>query len=295
MNKLLLFTTILLCSPSAFAQKLPCTVADINAALSENDKKVTDTSQYLLIDIDADGVKDIVYRDSDDPSACYAVLLCKKGKLEVENFAFDGYETLGYAKGGYSFYQHDDHMGPSGRTWEIYFSRYANGKEVLTGNSSFTSISEDDDDMEVSESYTINKKAVSAKEYEKVVPEPIWFGDIKDGWRMVKNNQLAVTYSQDKYDIYSGNIGDYPVTLCFDKNKHDGFYFYQSRPENKFTLKCVCSKPLGDNEVQLQVKEYIANGTNTGTFVGKYRKGSSFSGTFTNSEGKSFDFSLDNR
>ena len=109
---------------------------------------------------------------------------------------------------------------------------------------------------------------------------------------MVKNNQLVVRYSSEQYDVLSGNIGDYPVTLCFEKDKYEGFYFYKARPENKFTLKCVSSKSAGDGEVELIVKEYIANGTNTGTFFGKYMKGSSFSGTFTTSDDKSFDFSL---
>lgn len=303
MRTIVLLLTTLLCAVSAMAQqkssvtphKLPCKVADIDAALAEYDKKVLSTSQYLLLDIDADGVKDIVFRDSDLPSACYAVILCKGGKLEVENFGFDGYDMLGYAKGGYSFYEHDDHMGEF-RTWANRFSRYQNGKEIMTGEHTISLTppersDEDEEDYNAEEYYAINGKEVTSDKYKKIVPEVQWFYQINDGWRMVKNNQLVVTYSEEKYDIYDGTIGDYPITLCFYKGKQDGFYFYKSRPENKFTLKCVSNVPA-NGERAIEVKEYLPDGKNTGTFKGKYSKGSSFSGTFTNSENKTFEFSM---
>lgn len=294
MKKISLLIMACLCSLCVMAQqKLPCTVADINTALSEYDKKVLSTSQYLLMDINADGVKDIIVRDSDLPSASYAVLIVKDGKLEVENFAYDGYDMLGYANGGFSFYQHDDHMGMEGRTWATNFSRYKNGKEVMKGGHSVTMSmpDSDSDDYESEEYCEINDKQVSRAEYDKIVPEIQWFSNIKTGWRMVRNNQQAIRYSDEIYDIYDGEIGDYPVTLCFDKGKHDGFYFYKSRPENKFTLKCVDSSTV-DGEDIIEVNEYDPEGNNTGTFKGKYRKGSSFTGTFTTDAGKSYDFSL---
>lgn len=296
MKKNIILAAVIACATSSYAQqKLPCKVADIDAVLSEYDKKVLSTSQYLLMDIDADGVKDIVFRDSDLPSASYAVILCKGGKLEVENFGFDGYDILGYAKGGYSFYQHDDHMGEN-RTWATYFTRYRNGKQVLKGEHAFslTPPERGDEDEEANNSeeyYAINDEAVTADKYEKLVPEATWFYEIKDGWRMVKNNQLVVNYSDKEYDIYQGEIGDYPITLCFNKGKCDGFYFYKSRPEGKFTLKCVNNVKVDGGRI-IEVEEYLPDGKNTGTFNGKYIKGSSFSGTFTNSEGKTFDFSL---
>jgi len=289
---MLLFAAIL-CTASSFAQKLPCTIADLNATLKEVDKSVTNSSQYLLMDIDADGVKDIVFRDNDQPSAGYAILLMKKGKPLVDDYGRDGYDLLGYAKGGYSFHQHDDHMGPSGRTWITYFTRYVKGKSVMNGGYIETSVyDETADNMESDWSGSINEKDVTYEEWAKRVPNPTWFLNIKDGWRMVKNNQLYTSYSKEQYDIYDGEIGSYPVILCFNKNKHEGFYFYKARPEGKFTLKCINSKDLGDGNVELTIKEYLPDGTNTGTFTGKYRKGSSFKGTFTNSEEKSFDFSL---
>lgn len=295
MKKYIILSAAIACAASVQAQqKLPCKVADIDAVLSEYDKKVLSTSQYLLMDINADGVKDIIFRDSDLPSASYAVILRKGGKLEVENFGFDGYDMLGYAKGGFSFYQHDDHMGEF-RTWSTTFSRYQNGKEVMTGEQVISlTPPEREGDEEANnseEDYTINGKDVTRDKYDKIVPEPQWFYNIKDGWRMVKNNQLVVNYSDTEYDIYQGEIGEYPITLCFNKGKYDGFYFYKTRPEGKFTLKCVNSVKIDGGRV-LEVEEYLPDGTNTGTFKGKYIKGSSFSGTFTNSEGKTFDFYL---
>ena len=300
MKKFISLFAAIACAASSFAQqKLPCTVADINAALDEYDKKVLSTSQYLLLDINADGIKDVIVRDSDLPSASYAVFLLKNGKLEMENFAYDGYETLGYAKGGYSFYEHDDHMGAN-RTWDRGFSRYQNGKEIMKGNLTVSIRKpEREDDEEFSEDgeqefeeyCSINDKTVTREEFDKIVPEPIWFYQIDKGWRMVKNNQLVTKYSENDYDIYDGTIGEYPVVLCFNKGKQDGFYFYKSRPENKFTLKCV-SKTDDDDYAIIEVKEYLPDGNSTGTFKGKYRKGSSFTGTFTNSEDKTFGFSM---
>lgn len=303
MKKFIILSAFIACATSGMAQqkpattvqKLPCKVADIDALLEEYDKKVLSTSQYLLMDINADGVKDIIVRDSDLPSASYAVIVCKGGKLEVENFAYDGYDMLGYAKGGYSFYQHDDHMGEF-RTWSTNFSRYQNGKEVMTGEHSISLTppergNEDEEANNSEEYYAINGKEVTSDKYEKTVPEAHWFNDIKDGWRMVKNNQLVVTYSHEEYDIYDGTIGDYPIILCFDKGKCNGFYFYKSRPENKFTLKCT-SNVLVNGGRAIEVKEYLPDGKNTGTFKGKYSKGSSFSGTFTTSEDKTFEFYL---
>lgn len=293
MKKQIILSVIFACATSIAAQqKLPCKVADLDAAMEEYEKKVLSTSQYMLMDINDDGVKDIIFRDSDMPYACYCVFLVKNGKLEVENFAYDGYDTLGYAKGGFSFQMHDDHMGMEGRTWATTFSQYKNGKEVMVGEDVTTfSASADSDETHDETFNSINGKEVTSEKYEKLVPKPIWFQDIKKGWRMVKNNQVVTYYSEDEYDIYDGKIGDYPVVLCFEKNKHDGFYFYKSRPENKFTLKCE-NKSTENNNTILEVKEYLPDGNSTGTFKGEYRKGSSFSGTFTNSEGKEFDFSM---
>jgi len=293
--KTLILSAILVCATSAVAQqKLPCKVADLDAALSEYDKKVTNTSQYLLMDIDLDGVKDIIVRDSDKPSASYAVFLVKDGKLIPENFGYDGYDMLGYGEGGFSFYIHDDHMGMEGRTITTSFDRYQNGKKVMTGGDTCTSsiVGEGEESTYEDEtSYTINDKAVSAEEYSKIVPKYHLYSDVKDGWRMVRNNQKVTTYSNEQYDIFDGEIGDYPVTLCFNKGKCDGFYFYKARPENIFTLKCE-SKVVVDDETNIEVKEYLSDGNSTGTFKGIYIQNFSFSGTFVTQEGKSFDFSL---
>jgi len=294
MRNVFVIAIALLCAASMQAQKLPCTVQAINKALAEHEMKVTNTSQYLLMDINADGVKDIVMRTEDSPSAGYVVLLCKGGKLEVEKCGYDGYDMLGMAPGGYSFYQHDDHMGPSGRSWNTDFTRYAKGKAVMRGESSLTLIYENEEPVE-DVYYAINGKEVTKEAYDKVVPGDItWFCDIKEGWRMVMNNQNADAPASDDGNVYKGDIGSYPITMCLDEdNSFNGFYYYDKRPETRFTLKCVSneSTPDGDNDVVLE--ETSPKGKHTGTFKGRIRMhGSSFGGKFTNFKGQDFNFQL---
>lgn len=284
----------MICATSAMAQKLPCSIDEINAVLDEYDKPITSLSQYLLMDVNDDGVKDIIVRDCDKTYASYAVLLCKDGKLEMEHFAYDGYETLGVAKGGYSVYMHDDHGGPSGRTLDTSFTLYKKGKAALKGNQISTMYYEGEDGEETDESsYSINDKKTDEKTFHKYYPNDVtWFYEITEGWRMVKNNQKVTYYSSEDYYCYDGEIGSYPVMLYFERDKCNGFYFYKSRPESLFTLKCESRKKNADNDENIVVKEFLPDGKQTGTFTGTYRQGSSFSGTFVNSTNQSFEFSL---
>lgn len=291
MKRNFLIATALLGSLAMQAQKLPCTVQDINNALKEYHKTVTSTSQYLLKDIDMDGVSDIIFRDEDSPSSGYAVLLRKGGKLVVSNFANDGYESLGMAPGGFSFYMHDDHMGPSGRTWYTTVTQYRKGKEILKAEHSLTITYAEDEPVE-DHFYSINGKEVTAEKYNKLIPEAQWFMDINDGWRMVKNNQKADGNTSQQYSIYKGTIGNSQITLYFEKDdSNNGYYYYNPRPEARFTLNCVESSHEDAYTVNVVINETAPNGKQTGTFTGQ-RSASSFKGTFTNYKGQKFDFEL---
>lgn len=299
MKKMLIIAVALLGASSMHAQKLPCSVRDINKALAEHDKAVTGTSQYILRDVNADGVLDIVMRDNDSPSAGYVVLVRKGNTLSVMEYGMDGYDMLGMAPGGYSFYQHDDHMGPSGRTWNTDVTRYSKGKVVMEGSKSLTiSYVGEDYDEQVDASYFLNGNEVTAEVYNKAVPADItWFCDIKDGWRMVMNGQKAGPAESDEYRIYKGEVGTYPITMYLKKDDSaSGYYYYDRRPESRFALKCAKCTPQSENSGNLVVNNVVINesnakGRHTGTFVGKL-DGSSFWGTFTNYKGQQFEFRL---
>lgn len=294
MKKILTIAAVLLVFVPVQAQKLPCTVGDINKALAEYDKKMTGTSQYILRDVNADGVLDVIVRDDDSPGAGYAVLFRKGSKVMLEELGFDGYDMLGMAPGGYLFNQHDDHMGPSGRTWNTDVTRYRNGKKVMHGSMSLTISYVGEDYEEVQEAYySINGDQVTAETYNKAVPSDItWFCDIKDGWRMVMNNQKAGPVQSDEHIILKGTIGSYPITMALDrKDTTRGYYYYDRRPESRFTLECTSSTPAENGETEVVIKETNAKGRHTGTFTGTLAP-SSFGGTFTNYKGQEFNFQL---
>lgn len=294
MKKILVIAVALIVFAPVQAQKLPCTIASINKELAEYGKKVTGTSQYILRDVNADGVLDVIVRDDDSPSAGYAVLLRKGNKVKLESLGMDGYDMLGMAPGGYSFYQHDDHMGPSGRTWNTDVTRYRKGRAVMQGSMSLTiSYVGEDYEEQVDASYSLNGSLVTAEEYNKAVPASItWYCDIKDGWRMVMNNQKAGPVQSDEYTILKGTIGSYSITMYLDrKDTTRGYYYYDRRPESRFTLECTSSTPADNDKTEVVIKETNAQGKHTGTFAGKLTP-SSFDGTFTNYKGQEFHFQL---
>lgn len=103
--------------------------------------------------------------------------------------------------------------------------------------------------------------------------------------------------------VLKGTIGKYPITMVFTSNYWDdglqGYYYYNSRPKTHFTLKCKKHELEDSNNltyVQYGVilEEYTPKGNHTGTFEGVLfnRAGVSttYSGTFTNSKGKTFEF-----
>ena len=105
-----------------------------------------------------------------------------------------------------------------------------------------------------------------------------------------------------------GKIGEYPVTMQLiwpgKESASAGSYYYDSRRKSIFKLKYVkCGEVDSNNltwlEQSVVIEEYTAAGNMTGTFSGSIynRAGcyTSFQGTFTNSQGKTFEFDLINK
>jgi len=105
--------------------------------------------------------------------------------------------------------------------------------------------------------------------------------------------------------VLKGKIGEYPITMVFTANFWDeniqGYYYYNSRPKTHFTLKCKKHELEDSNNltyVQFRVifEEYTPKGNHTGTFDGilfnRAGVSTTYSGTFTNSKGKTFEFMI---
>lgn len=109
------------------------------------------------------------------------------------------------------------------------------------------------------------------------------------------NNTNNTANIEDVILGLSGKIGQYPITMFIYTNGGDdnfGYYYYNSRPDSKFTLKCVQNNPHnGYNDLVLE--EYTENGKNTGIFKGRLKgQGGGFIGKFTNSKNKTFNVNL---
>ncbi|MBQ6204138.1 MAG: hypothetical protein IJK46_08600 [Prevotella sp.] len=98
---------------------------------------------------------------------------------------------------------------------------------------------------------------------------------------------------------FDGHIGPYAITFFMDASvftagEKVGHYYYNDRPESVFTLKLVNNEAVNaKGSMHVVLKEFTANGNNTGTFDGQYEcRGGGYEGTFTNSKGKKFHFEL---
>jgi hypothetical protein len=107
----------------------------------------------------------------------------------------------------------------------------------------------------------------------------------------------AQTEQEADYTKYAGKIGPYAITLFINMRSYGeedaGYYYYNDRPQTKFTLKMMENEPnpKGFNKVVLY--EYSPKGNHTGTFKGTVEgRGDGFNGTFTNGRGKKYEFQL---
>ena len=109
---------------------------------------------------------------------------------------------------------------------------------------------------------------------------------------------------------YTGKIGPFAVTMFLSDNMEDalegdslGYYFYNDRPKTRFTLKLkkYDEETTGNFEsfrmsYHIILGEYTPKGFNSGTFDGWTGSLSSgYNGTFTNSQGKEYDFLLEEK
>ena len=101
-------------------------------------------------------------------------------------------------------------------------------------------------------------------------------------------------------ETLTGCIGQYPITMQIDlengnEGQYIGYYYYNSRPNNKFRLKLVKMEAINlSGSMKVVLKEFTPAGKNTGTFNGQYEcRGSYYAGTFTNSHGQKFKFELE--
>ena len=122
-------------------------------------------------------------------------------------------------------------------------------------------------------------------------------------WTIVAMLMLPLAVSaqaeQVEYQKYTGKIGPYAITMFLTLEGGEGcapggYYYYDDRPKTQFTLNMmefVAINAKGSMHVVLN--EYSPKGNHTGTFDGQLEtRGSGFSGTFTNSQGKKFHFEL---
>jgi len=108
---------------------------------------------------------------------------------------------------------------------------------------------------------------------------------------------LSAQSVQTDYTKYAGKIGPYAITLFIDMRACEddaaGYYYYNDRPNTKFTLKMVENEPNPNGFNKVVLHEFSPKGNHTGTFRGIVEgRGDGFKGTFTNGKGKKYTFEL---
>ena len=102
------------------------------------------------------------------------------------------------------------------------------------------------------------------------------------------------------YQQLSGKIGPYAVKMFVDISGAEddtevGYYYYTAYPKTHYKL--VLKKMAAINaqgSMDMVLYEYTKAGVHSGTFDGQYEcRGDYYSGTFTNSKGKRFKFTLE--
>ena len=109
----------------------------------------------------------------------------------------------------------------------------------------------------------------------------------------------VLAQSTVSYEKFTGKIGPFAITLFLDlrnaeENDEVGYYYYNDRPKTHFKLVLVEYEAINaSGSMHLLLKEFSPKGNHTGTFDGQREcRGSSYEGTFTNSQGKQYSFEL---
>ena len=135
---------------------------------------------------------------------------------------------------------------------------------------------------------------------EQRIEQKIADGDIEVSEEIEENDVEEDDWEDSDLDEMEGNIGPYSITMQLhdlsdvDEGDFVGYYYYNERPQSKFSLKVVKMEAINTKgSMQLIMKEYTPQGTHSGTFNGQYEcRGYYYKGTFTNSKGQKFDFKV---
>ncbi len=113
------------------------------------------------------------------------------------------------------------------------------------------------------------------------------------------SQSLAANAQESNVVKSTGHVGPYQITMFIDtdftkEGDEVGYYYYDDRPSVHFRLVMRELRALNAyGTMHLVLDEYSPKGKRTGTFRGqKENRGGSYDGTFTNSQGKKFNFEL---
>lgn len=268
----------------------------------------------MVADLDQDGISEILVREENTAGGGSAILFYDKDyKLKNFYYVIDGYyelaikEPIADKHEGRFTMMWDDHMGEN-RCFTTYYFKVVNSDYVNFGMSTLQlSYDHENDNYNSEETFYMDKEeAFEATffSYLKNWVELNLTDDEKAAADEVSESDTEAFFSDKKPENIenevlglSGKIGTYPITMFIYTNEGDdnyGYYYYNSRPESRFTLKCVKNDPHPDGYNDIVLEEYTESGKNTGIFKGRLNgRGGGFTGTFTNSKGKTFDFNLD--
>lgn len=104
----------------------------------------------------------------------------------------------------------------------------------------------------------------------------------------LSNNESEQQTASEQIVDYIGTIGKYKIDMTLNYTQKTGEYYYESQgAENKLYLTI-----LTDTLNQLIIEEKDESDKVTGNFKGEFQNDSIYTGIFTNSKGKKFDFKL---
>ncbi len=116
----------------------------------------------------------------------------------------------------------------------------------------------------------------------------------------IQDTNEAEDWEDIDLEEMEGKIGPYSITMRLhdlsdvDEGDFVGYYYYNDRPQSKFSLKIVSMVAVNaKGSMHLVMKEFTPSGHHSGTFNGQYEcRGSYYAGTFTTIKGKKYDFEV---
>ena len=117
---------------------------------------------------------------------------------------------------------------------------------------------------------------------------------------------LTASAQTNNDKMYDGKIGDFNIKVninfrnAVDAEESDsiGYYYYTDRPKTKFTLRLKeFDEKMNEKTFKVSyhfiITEHTPKGFCSGTFDGWTSALNCYNGTFTNSQGKEYDFMWD--